>query len=71
MHFILIAIVQALDESVGKIVSSLENAGMLQNSIILFLSDNGAQTEGLLENFGSNHPLRGVCKQTAILLKGA
>ena len=51
---------QALDESVGRTVAALKKAKMLENSIIIFASDNGAQTEGLLENFGSNYPLRGV-----------
>ncbi|XP_033228772.1 arylsulfatase J-like isoform X2 [Belonocnema kinseyi] len=50
----------ALDESVGRTVAALKKAKMLENSIIIFASDNGAQTEGLLENIGSNYPLRGL-----------
>lgn len=57
-----LAMVSDLDESVGQIMASLKKTGMLANSIVLFMSDNGAQTEGLLENFGSNYPLRGVIK---------
>ncbi|XP_033208875.1 arylsulfatase B-like [Belonocnema kinseyi] len=50
----------ALDESVGRTVSALKKAKMLENSIIVFASDNGAQSEGFLENAGSNYPLRGL-----------
>lgn len=53
----------ALDESVGRTVSALKKAKMLENSIIVFASDNGAQSEGFLENVGSNYPLRGVMKK--------
>lgn len=52
--------VATLDESVGRIMDALKRADMLKNSIILFISDNGAQTEGLWQNYGSNYPLRGV-----------
>ncbi|KOC62042.1 Arylsulfatase B [Habropoda laboriosa] len=53
-------VVTALDESVGRVVQALKERHMLENSIIVFMSDNGAQTEGLLENYGSNYPLRGL-----------
>lgn len=33
---------------------------MLDDTIIVFLSDNGAQSTGFYENFGSNWPLRGL-----------
>lgn len=49
-----------LDASVGKIIKALSEKNDLQNSIVMFLSDNGAQTFGEHENFGSNWPLRGV-----------
>lgn len=51
-----------MDESVGRVIKALGQSSMLENSIIVFMSDNGAQTEGLLENYGSNYPLRGVMK---------
>ncbi|KAJ3648882.1 hypothetical protein Zmor_020651 [Zophobas morio] len=53
-------VVNLMDESVGKVVEKLSDKNMLQNSIILFLSDNGAQTVGVYENSGSNWPLRGL-----------
>ena len=51
-----------LDESVGKVVAALESRGMLENTRIVLLSDNGAPTlnVGVWRNWGSNHPLRGV-----------
>lgn len=55
-------VVTVMDESVGRVIKALEQSSMLENSIIVFMSDNGAQTEGLLENYGSNYPLRGVMK---------
>jgi arylsulfatase A-like enzyme len=52
--------VSKLDESVGQIIHALTDTGMLNNSIIIFISDNGAPTVGIHENWGSNYPLRGV-----------
>jgi len=54
---------KSLDESVGGIIESLDKNGMLKDSIVLFISDNGAPTVDLLwghGNTGSNWPLRGV-----------
>lgn len=55
------AMVSKLDESVGKVIESLERNDMLENSIILLMSDNGAPLEGMYNNSGSNFPLKGVC----------
>ncbi|XP_014477303.1 PREDICTED: arylsulfatase B-like [Dinoponera quadriceps] len=49
-----------LDESVGRIVHTLGNRGMLKDSLILFLTDNGAAPIGKFRNWGSNYPLRGM-----------
>lgn len=48
--------VSKLDESVGQIIHALSDTDMLNNSIIIFISDNGAPSE----NWGSNYPFRGV-----------
>lgn len=54
------AMVTKLDESVGDIVDSLRQHNLLQDSVILFTSDNGAPSLGEHANRGSNFPLRGV-----------
>ena len=47
--------VTALDDLVGNVTESLISTGMNNNSIIIFVSDNGGATaEG-----GNNLPLRG------------
>ena len=39
--------IDRLDKGVGRIIAALEEAGRLDDTIILFLSDNGASDEGL------------------------
>lgn len=58
--YFFLAMVAALDRSIGRIVNALEEQGMLQNSIIVFMSDNGAPTVGRFPNWGSNYPFRGL-----------
>ncbi|KAJ0178804.1 hypothetical protein K1T71_005579 [Dendrolimus kikuchii] len=53
------ALVTGLDKSVGHIVSALAEREMLDNTLIIFLSDNGAPTTGPTKNYGSNLPFRG------------
>ncbi|XP_015512998.2 arylsulfatase B-like [Neodiprion lecontei] len=54
------AMVSKLDQSVGEVVAALRRREMLENSIILFMSDNGAPTYGIHSNRGSNYPMRGI-----------
>ncbi|KAL0269023.1 UNVERIFIED_CONTAM: hypothetical protein PYX00_010767 [Menopon gallinae] len=54
------AMVTRLDAGVGKVMSALREADMLDNSIVLFMADNGAVTFGMHSNRGSNYPLRGL-----------
>ena len=54
------AMVSKLDESVGRVVRALKESSMLENSIILFFSDNGAPIIGEHYNAGSNFPFKGV-----------
>lgn len=49
-----------MDDSVGRIVEQLRKSHMLENSIIIFSTDNGGPAEGFNSNFASNYPLRGV-----------
>ena len=53
-------LVRGLDDSVGRIVKSLSDENILQDTIVMYMSDNGGQTIGLHENSASNWPLRGV-----------
>lgn len=60
------AMVAKLDESVGRVVSALQSRYMLDNTIIVFTSDNGAPSKDysssmpFYPNWGSNFPLKGV-----------
>ncbi|XP_066153616.1 arylsulfatase B-like [Euwallacea fornicatus] len=53
-------VLNQLDKSVGQVVQRLQQKNMLENSIVIFLSDNGAQTIGMYQNYGSNYPLKGL-----------
>lgn len=44
------AVVDQMDQGIGRIIKALESSGMLENSVIMFLSDNGATAEGHLYN---------------------
>ena len=51
----LAAMTYSLDRSIGKIVEALKQQGLLENTLIFFLSDNG----GAHNNQSSNFPLKG------------
>ena len=48
--------VSAMDDAVGKIVNALKEDELIENTIIVFSSDNGADCY----RYGSNYPLRGT-----------
>ncbi|MCB9208920.1 MAG: sulfatase [Ignavibacteriales bacterium] len=48
------AMIQSVDEGVGKIVNTLDRLNLINNTIIIFLSDNGG-----FGGITSMHPLRG------------
>ena len=47
--------ITALDTGVGEVMNALEETGQMDNTIVIFLSDNG----GAVPNFSSNLPLKG------------
>lgn len=49
-----------LDESVGKVVQALARKNMLEDTIIIFFSDNGGPAGGFNRNAASNWPMKGV-----------
>ncbi len=51
------AMAVALDDGVGQVVATLQAQNLLNNTLIFFLSDNGAPQESFTKN--SNAPLRG------------
>lgn len=60
----------SMDESIGLILKQLQDSNLLNDTIVIFMSDNGAggNGKGVHANYGSNFPLRGV---KATLWEGA
>jgi arylsulfatase A-like enzyme len=48
-----------LDNIFSDVTNALKNAGMMDNTVIVFASDNGAMATGSESGAGSNYPLRG------------
>jgi arylsulfatase A-like enzyme len=51
------AMVSAVDDGVGQILATLRDHGLEENTMVVFLSDNGGPTP---DNASDNHPLRGT-----------
>lgn len=52
--------VAALDDSVGNVTAYLKEAGLYDNTVIFFTTDNGGPAHGFDGNYANNFPLRGV-----------
>ena len=55
---IYIGVTAALDDSVGSVVRALRKRGMLDNTIIVFTTDNGGPANNYDLNAACNSPLR-------------
>ncbi|KAF4529912.1 hypothetical protein B566_EDAN018162, partial [Ephemera danica] len=53
------AVIYELDQSIGHVVQALKNRDMLENSVIVFVSDNGGSVAGFPASPGNNWPLKG------------
>src|SRR5579875_2853168 len=59
------AMLTAMDESVGKVLDALRSAGLEEDTLIFFLSDNGGPTMlGTTINASRNDPFRGSKRTT-------
>lgn len=47
--------IDRVDQNIGKLIDALKQAGQYENTLVLFLSDNGACAE--VGNLGSGHPI--------------
>jgi arylsulfatase B len=54
------AMLSELDDSVGSVVKALADRNLLDNSIIVFTTDNGGSAGGYRYSGASNWPLRGT-----------
>lgn len=59
------AMMLAMDEAIGRVRKKLEETGLAENTLIVFLSDNGGPTmPGTTTNGSRNEPLRGSKRTT-------
>ena len=60
-HAAFVAMIDILDRQVGEIIDKIEEAGLTDNTLIIFTSDNGPHLEGGADPdyFDSNGPLKG------------
>ncbi|MCH5234532.1 MAG: arylsulfatase [Muribaculaceae bacterium] len=66
VHAQFAAMINRLDTYVGEIMDELEDKGLLDNTIVIFTSDNGPHEEGGADPkfFGRDGKLRGLKRQT-------
>ena len=50
--------VSALDDAVGNVTAALEAKGLMDNTVIIFSTDNGGPANGFDMNHACNWPLR-------------
>lgn len=53
------AMISAMDDAVGRVLAALEEHGLAESTLVVFLNDNGAATRGRQRSGASNAPLRG------------
>ncbi len=59
------AMMSAMDDNIGKVLTKLRDTGLDKNTLIFFISDNGGPTmRGTTINASSNKPLRGSKRTT-------
>jgi arylsulfatase A-like enzyme len=59
------AMMLAMDEAIGGVLKKLADAGLEENTLVLFISDNGGPTmKGTAINHSDNTPLRGSKRTT-------
>jgi arylsulfatase A-like enzyme len=59
------AMLSAMDDGIGRTLAALRDAGLEENTLVIFFNDNGGPTmQGTTINGSSNSPLRGSKRQT-------
>jgi arylsulfatase A-like enzyme len=59
------AMMSAMDDNIGKVLAKLRDAGLEQNTLVFFISDNGGpRMRGTTVNGSNNAPLRGSKRTT-------
>jgi arylsulfatase A-like enzyme len=53
------AMLSAMDDAIGKVLTALQKAGLDENTLICFMSDNGGPITRNAPNHSSNSPLKG------------
>lgn len=48
--------ITAMDRGIGRVLDQLHASGCLENTLVVFLSDNGATKESMASNFGYHNP---------------